>query len=127
MFIDRIQVCEWLRGLNRLSNNNHLEVTTKNEYIQFLKASLSSDYKVLKKPFSLPPPKIFVPLAQCLANQTCDAIPDLPRCGMIKPWLCHKSDDNRAWMCVSKTPDNGVLCYMAVAPDPLKNISRNAS
>lgn len=93
----------------------------KNEYMQFLRVNLAGEYSILMKPFSLPPPtENLIPFAECIANKTCDAIPDLPRCGKIQPILCHKSDDNRAFMCVKRTPDNGILCYMAVTPDSLK-------
>lgn len=37
--------------------------------------------------------------------------------GILQPILCHKSGDDRAFMCVKRTSDNGILCYMAVAPD----------
>lgn len=29
----------------------------------------------------------------------------------------HKSADNRAFMCVKRTADQGLICYMAVATD----------
>lgn len=91
----------------------------KNEYMQYLRVTLSGDYFILKKPFSSPPPKKLVSFAECVANKTCDLIPNIPRCGKIQPILCHKSEDNRAYMCVKRTPDNGILCYMAVAPDSM--------
>lgn len=125
-YIDRIRVCEWLRKLKELKNDKYEDARMKNEYIQYMRMNLAGEYKILKKPFSLPPPENLVPFAECIANLTCNAIPDLPRCGRIQPILCHKSDDNRAWMCVKRTPDNGILCYMAVAPDPLKIVNRNA-
>ena len=45
-------------------------------------------------------------------------IPDLPRAGQISPTVIHKSPDGRAYVSIKKVPGNGVLCYMAVAPDP---------
>lgn len=33
--------------------------------------------------------------------------------------ICHKSDDDRAFLTVKRTPDGGIFCYMAVAPDAL--------
>ena len=91
----------------------------KNEYMQYLRMSLAGEYHVLTKPFSSPPPKKLISFGECIANKTCDFIPNIPRCGRIQPILCHKSDDNRAYMCIKRTSDNGVLCYMAVAPDSL--------
>jgi hypothetical protein len=92
--------------------------------MQYLRVSLSGGYAVLTKPFSCPPPDKLVPFAECIANKTCDAIPEIPRCGAMQPILCHKSEDNRAFMCVKRTPDNGLLCYMAVAPNALASIEK---
>ncbi|KAG5675768.1 hypothetical protein PVAND_005644 [Polypedilum vanderplanki] len=116
---DRIRVCEWLRKLKELRNDKYEEVKMKNEYMQYLKMSLTGEYKILTKPFSSAPPKQLVPFAECIANKTCDAIPELPRSGPIQPILCHKSEDNRAFITIKRTPDNGVICYMAVAPEPI--------
>lgn len=118
--IDRVRVCEWMRKLRDLRSDKYEEAKMKNEFMQFLRVNLAGDYHVLTKPFSLPPPANLIPFAECICNKTCDSIPDLPRCGKLQPILCHKSDDNRAFMCVKRTPDNGILCYMAVAPDSLK-------
>lgn len=81
--------------------------------------SLGGDYSVLTKPFTFVPPAEMIPFGECIANKTCDAIPDFPRCGIMQPILCHKSDDNRAFMCVKRTPDNDILCYLAVSPDSM--------
>lgn len=117
--IDRMRVCEWLRKLKELRNDKYEEARMKNEYMQYLKMSLTGEYVVLTKPFSMVPPNQLVPFAECIANKTCDVIPNLPRCGKLQPILCHKSDDNRAYMCIKRTPDNGILCYMAVAPESM--------
>jgi hypothetical protein len=115
-----MRVCEWMRKLQELRNDKYDEARIKNEYMQYLKMSLAGEYVILTKPFSTTPPKQnLAPLAECIANKTCDAIPDMPRCGSIQPILLHKSDCNRAFMCVRKTPDNGVMCYLAVTPDPI--------
>lgn len=45
-------------------------------------------------------------------------IPDLPKAGPISPSVIHKSPDGRAYISIKKVPGNGVLCYMAVTPDP---------
>lgn len=37
--------------------------------------------------------------------------------GRLQPVLMHKSADNRAFMCIERTADQGLLCYMAVAAD----------
>lgn len=118
--IDRVRVCEWMRKLRDLRSDKYEEAKMKNEFMQFLRVNLAGEYHVLMKPFSLPPPANLIPFGECIANKTCDAIPDLPRCGKMQPILCHKSDDNRAFLCVKRTPENGILCYMAVAPDSLK-------
>jgi hypothetical protein len=119
-YIDRVQVCEWMRKLKALQNSSFAEAKMKNEYMQYLRMSLTGQYCVLTKPFSTPPPEKLIPFGEYIANKTCDAIPEMPRCGKIQPILCHKSDDNRAFMCIERTPENGILCYMAVAPDSIK-------
>lgn len=82
-FIDRVRVCEWIRKLRGLRSDKYEEAKMKNEYMQFLRVSLAGEYHVLMKPFSLPPPSVnIIPLAECIANKTADAIPDLPRCGV---------------------------------------------
>lgn len=71
-----------MRKLRGLRSDKYEEAKMKNEYMQFLRVSLAGEYHVLMKPFSLPPPENLIPLAECIANKTADAIPDLPRCGV---------------------------------------------
>lgn len=136
-------MCQWLKKLSELRNDKLSEVTMRHEYLQYLRMTLQGDYQLLTKPFNTPPPDDeLVPFAECIANKTADAIPDVPRAGecdidlplqssfilfqkyqtsiiqgKLQPVLCHKSEDDRAFMCIKRTPDNGILCYMAVAPD----------
>lgn len=72
---------QWLKKLSELRNDKLSELTMKHEYLQFLRVSLQGDYQVLTKPFNTPPPDDLIPLAECIANKTADAIPDMPRAG----------------------------------------------
>lgn len=130
-------MCQWLKKLSELRNDKLSDVKMKHEYMQYLRVSLQGDYKLLTKPFNDSPPDDLVPFPEMIANKTADAIPGVPRAGkffrphkahelftmeifqlgILQPVLCHKSGDDRAFMCVKRTPDNGILCYMAVAPD----------
>jgi hypothetical protein len=110
----------------------------KLEYMEYLRVTLQGSYHVLTKPFNNPPPPKLVPFAECIANKTADAISDIPRAGDVadsfrqrveiqfylssflgkmQPILCHKSEDDRAFMCIKRAPDNSIFCYMAVVPD----------
>ena len=39
--------------------------------------------------------------------------------GTLVPVICHKSDDDRAFMTIKRTKEGDLFCYMAVAPDAM--------
>ena len=79
--LDRMKICQWLKKLLELRTDNLSEVKMKHEYLQYLRVTLQGDYKILTKPFNTSPPDELVPFAECIANKTADAIPDMPRAG----------------------------------------------
>lgn len=92
-------------------------------------------------PFNQPPPEDpLIPIAELLGKLIIKSFPHLPKngecfkrtrfiktlfqfhkyVGPIKPILCHKCEDGKAFMSVQRCPHSGNLyCYMAVAPDEL--------
>lgn len=78
---DRVKMCQWLEKLAELRNDKLAELTMRHEYMQYMRVSLQGDYQVLSKPFNTTPPDELVPFAECIANKTADAIPDVPRAG----------------------------------------------
>lgn len=80
-----MRICFWIQKLNTLRDDVLEEVRIKNEYIQYLRTCLKG-VKTLPMPFSQAPPQSdLVPLAECLANNTADAVKNVPRTG--KPSL----------------------------------------
>jgi hypothetical protein len=78
---ERVNLCQWLKKLSELRNEKRSELKMKHEYLQYLRVTLQGDYQVLTKPFNMPPPDDLIPFAECIANKTADAIPDVPRAG----------------------------------------------
>lgn len=76
-----MRLCQWLQRLSGLRDNNLSELKLKLEYMEYLRVTLQGCYHVLTKPFNNPPPAKLVPFAECIANKTADAIPDIPRAG----------------------------------------------
>lgn len=73
------------------------------------------------RPFKEPPPEDeLTPLLENLSNSMHSVVPDLPKCGPLKPILFHRSADHRAYLSIKRCPEGGIFCYMAVAPEPLQ-------
>lgn len=115
---DRLRLCQWLRAISQLRNDQHESLKMKHEYLTFLHVMLAGPYLKLAKPFDTMPPEQLVPLAECLGNRIADQYQELvPRVGPLQPMMCQKSEDGRAYLCVRRTPDNGILCYMCCAAE----------
>lgn len=98
----------------------------KHEYLTFLHVMLTGPYLKLAKPFDTMPPEQLVPLAECLGNRIADQYQELvPRVGPLQPMMCQKSEDGRAYLCVRRTPDNGILCYMCCAAEASSETPEN--
>lgn len=79
-----MKVCQWIQKLYQLNVNDFAQLDNQSEYLQYLKVMLRGDYKVLANPFNFPPPEfIQEAFAIIVANRVADAIPDIPRAGIL--------------------------------------------
>lgn len=121
MFPDRVRVMQWLKRLRDQNDRSLDTCLTRNQYVQALRIMLSHNPAMFCRPFKEPPPEDeLTPLLEALSNSMHAVVPDLPKCGPLKPILFHRSADHRAYLSIKRCPEGGVFCYMAVAPEPLQ-------
>lgn len=112
---------QWLKRLRDQNDRSLDTCIIRNNYAQALRIMLGQNTAQFCRPFKEPPPEDeLTPLLEALTNSMHDVVPDLPKCGPLKPILLHRSADHRAYMSIKRCPEGGIFCYMAVAPEPLQ-------
>ncbi|XP_014262547.1 uncharacterized protein LOC106674393 [Cimex lectularius] len=115
---DRVKVTEWVRKLATIPTTTFEQTKLRNDYIQLLRITVLSG--ILHGIFVHNPPSgELPPLAEAVGAEVVRHIPKLAEVGPIAPFMCHKSPDGKAIVSIKKLSDEGVMCYLAVAPEGL--------
>lgn len=121
LFSDRALTIQWLKRLRDQNDRSLESCMIRNQYAEALRIMVDNTPVTFCMPFKEEPPKDeLTPLLEALSNSMHNVVPDLPKCGPLKPILFHRSADHRAYMNIKRCPDGGIFCYMAVAPEPLQ-------